>query len=183
MSTTGDITASEDSQVSANNPTTNYGTSDILTVGLGNTGQGIYRAIYKFNVTVPTGAIINSAILSITTYDNLYGSPANTGVYPVTDNSWAENSITWNNQPSAGILIQSFNTPYNAGTVNYTVTTFVNSQLGAGGSIPISFMQKIVDESIVSGIRWRSRENTGTKPTLVINYTSIISPFPTHFNS
>lgn len=170
MASTGNITASEDAQIASANPTTNYGSVTMTIVGVSSSGDK-FRGLYKFNVTVPADVVIDSATLSITTNDNYFGSPAVTGVYPVTDNSWTEGGVNWSNQPTAGALIQSFSTSYLDGTVNYDVTNFVASELGAGGSIPISFMQKTTNEAIQQGLRWRSRENAGTKPTLIVNYS------------
>lgn len=102
----------KDSAIRDENPTTNYGTSTLTVAGV---DEGdIRRAIFEFNISsISSAAAITSATL------RLYNTGGNDGTETlysnrVTDNSWTENGVTWNNKPT------------------YTTTNQASLSIGAG---------------------------------------------------
>jgi hyaluronate lyase len=104
---------------------TNFGTATSLV--LKSSGVGFNRHSYiKFflagtGMTNATNATLRVYIASIpdgTTTINLYQ----------TSDSWAENTITWNNKPAAGTLITSASAGTEGAWLSFDVTSFVNSQ-------------------------------------------------------
>jgi hypothetical protein len=93
----GDVSTSIDTYIHANNPDTNYGTSDYLVSSIYTPGWEQYSFL-RFSLTSLAGRTIKTAVLS------LYQSTAG-GVNPYTadfhrikvaNNSWTEAGATWN---------------------------------------------------------------------------------------
>ncbi|MCX6775947.1 MAG: DNRLRE domain-containing protein [Candidatus Micrarchaeota archaeon] len=80
------------------------------------------RSYIKFSLSsIPTGATITSAKMHLYRYDGLNNA---VGVYYVSDDSWTEGTITWNNQPSASVTATDTKTPSNNdGGYIWTVTS------------------------------------------------------------
>jgi hypothetical protein len=84
------LAAVADARVLQANPTTNYGTLNRLDVD--SPGQESY---IRFSVTGVTGAVQNATLRLFVTN----GSSNGPSLY-LTDNSWTETGITWNNRPA-----------------------------------------------------------------------------------
>lgn len=85
------LDAEADAYVHESNPNNNYGTAEVLVTK----GEGRY-AYLKFDLNSIPGSIV-SATLRI--YQRTGFRDLRT-VYDVEDDSWTENSITWNNKPA-----------------------------------------------------------------------------------
>ncbi len=96
MYTTGD------SYVDSSNPDTNFGSADRLNV----TANSVLAYSYlKFDLSgIPSDANIVNATLRVYWYEkggSVYGMPSDEiGVFLCSDNSWGEQTITWNNKPA-----------------------------------------------------------------------------------
>ncbi len=88
--------AADDAMVLSNRPGVNYGTSDIMGTGT----APIIRSYLKFNVSGLDGPVA-SARLRV--YLNSGNAPFD--VAQVNTNSWSENSITYNNAPAVGSVL------------------------------------------------------------------------------
>ena len=116
--TTTNILAENDAWIGLDDPTHNNGSGDNLEVftrnisvsptvyGVSNsseTSAGIVVAgiaLYRFDVTtIAAASAVSSAILHIYGGGSNLQAPAVT-VFPITDNSWTEGGVTWNNQPT-----------------------------------------------------------------------------------
>lgn len=77
--------------------TTNYGTN--VTLFVGDTGGARYRTLIKFaglsDGTIPPGAVISAATLSLYCYGKNSGATRNLRVYR-TKRAWVETQATWN---------------------------------------------------------------------------------------
>ncbi|MGC9934892.1 family 10 glycosylhydrolase [Priestia aryabhattai] len=95
----------EDSFISSEYPSTNYSSSQYLVNGKHQT-FGTTRSFLKFKLpTLPQGAVITSAKLSLYQYYNTINQ-AMVDIRPVTS-SWNASTITWNNKPSVGSSVSN----------------------------------------------------------------------------
>src|SRR6056297_545469 len=102
----------KDADVDENNPTVNSGNYAALWVGYGSFAR--WRAYLQFDLNpnpLPAGAVVTNAYLRLYQYGGT-GS-FSVGVYEVTSN-WAENSITWNNQPTSSSTAEDAYTIYSS---------------------------------------------------------------------
>jgi len=77
--------------------------------------------------------------------------------YTVSNTSWVETTITWNNKPALGAILNSF-------TVN--ATAYVQSEKAAGRNVLTLGMHNAATSSVY--VRANSRNATSNKPELVI---------------
>jgi parallel beta-helix repeat protein len=87
----------DDATIIAGSSNSNYGSNPKLWVD--DASAGVYDFLIKFSVSGVGAKQVSSAQLWL--YNN---NSSNKGgdFYPVTDSSWSEKSITWNNAPAAG---------------------------------------------------------------------------------
>jgi len=148
---------------------TNYGTDTILEVK-NDSKTSFYRESYlRFDYSSYTGSSVGSATLK------LYVSSVNTdpsrvvSVYGITDTTWGETSITYNNQPTeAGTFIRNDTISNTSGVwYSFDVTSYINSQLAAGHK-RVSF--RLINNGAVSSkgsVTFNSREASSNNPQLV----------------
>lgn len=102
ISTPSDI---EDTFVSSQFPTTNYSTSQYLVVGKHQT-FATTRSFLKFTLpTLPKGAVVTSAKLSLYQYYNSTNQ-VTVDIKPI-NSSWSANTLNWNNKPSEGSSVSN----------------------------------------------------------------------------
>ena len=112
--------------------TTNYGSASDLQVKYSSTsGQG-YNRITFLEFDLSSVSSVGEAVVK------LYGDVNNTdvlsvGAYPIASPTWGQSTITWNNQPSPGTLI---NTTTVSGTTDnwfsWDLTGYLQAQKAAG---------------------------------------------------
>ncbi len=114
------FSAEADARVKESNPTENYGSGTTLQVD-GESGSGL-ESFLRFTVSGVTGTV-NKAVLRLFTTDN--GTKDGPAIY-LTDNSWKEKEINWNNrpQPSSDALDNKDSIDANS-WVEYDVTSRV----------------------------------------------------------
>jgi len=115
----------------------NYGTDTILNDENANPPE--QRQIYaKFDLSsIPPGSIITAATLHM--YSMSWSSQVNqsTGVYFVSNDSWTETGLRWNNKPAIGSLIDSTPVYYNAWAV-WNVNSSVQSEYSGDKIISVN---------------------------------------------
>jgi hypothetical protein len=91
-----------DSYVNSATPDTNYGSSLFLIAGTETFGSSTKIIYLKFNISsIPINAEILNATLNLQyAYGPSCGNAETISAYYVANNSWDENAITYNNQPS-----------------------------------------------------------------------------------
>lgn len=174
--TTVSLTPSIDAEVISTSATSNFGTLDELGSGEENSSSTIIRTFVKFDLSsIPTNAIVNSSTLEFTV---LFDSSDNSRAHKVerADASWAEGTITWNNQPGV------------TGTELGSATLANNLSVGAKATFTLTALeiQKIIDGTYTNNgwrlkadtesndlYKFRARENAteSNRPTLTIDYT------------
>ena len=148
----------------------NFGTATQLHVSAGSTDK---RTFARFAVIgagcVPSGAEIKSAKLRFV----LTTAPGQSRTYVANrvSASWAEGTVTWNNQPAVGASSGNVTTGTTAGvTLEWTVTSDVQA-FANGTATNNGWRIADTDESGLIGSqegRFNSREAAASKPELVV---------------
>jgi chitodextrinase len=135
------ITLSADTYVSASSPTTNYGSATTWRVD----GSPDLHAYLRFTVQGLNGNPVQHAYLHI--YAN---SSASAGIdaFTVTDNTWGEKTVTYNNAPPLATLLGASGSLPAATWVTIDVTAYITGDgtysfgIMTPGSTNISFASK-----------------------------------------
>ncbi|MDH5733976.1 MAG: DNRLRE domain-containing protein [Candidatus Bathyarchaeota archaeon] len=105
-------------------------------------------------------------------YPSGWGGVGNVEARAVSDDSWTEANITWNNQPSYEDLLETvYIMPGSIQWYSWNVTSFILNEL-AGDQVA-SICLKAENENEGSTYRWalfRSKEYNGLDPYLLIEY-------------
>lgn len=167
-----------DSYVDSSNPDTNFGTSTTLNVSA-NTIQA-YTYV-KFDLSgIPVDATILNANLSVnlvTDIGSIYRDDK-VGVYSCQDNSWGEQTITWNNKPatvSSPTSVWTIPIIFLTGYRSWDVTQDAKTALQSRGLTEVlKFTEKYGDYGCMV---FRSKDG-GTSPRLEIEYIPGVTPPP-----
>jgi acid phosphatase len=131
----------------------NFGTATSLIVKDG--GAPIYdrRAFLRFDLSGVTS--VSRAILKLYVTQLPNGTPAPLKVVSVSDATWSEAAIRWDNQPKAGTVLSavSISAP---GWIGIHVTTLVSGQLAANNQVSLALLD---DTSARRSIELTSRES------------------------
>jgi hypothetical protein len=152
-----------DAYVNASFPATNYGTSTILRTY----NSPEQRSYLRFNVAGLGGQTITRATL------RLYANGSSTGGYivsRVSDNTWGETTINYNNMPALGAFVG------NSGAHGGAVYTSVDVTAYVTGEGTYSLALTTTTAKIVS---YPSREAGANKPELVLELSGSGGPTPT----
>ena len=185
-----DIAPVQDAEVRQSTPDGNFGELTNLTVQSADGATLNDRFWLQYDVTgkIPPGATISSVKLRLYLFGaDQQGDPLDIEVLGNTNDSWTETSITWNNQPGAGLIDGTFDSTPAAGNsaaqislvpneeflwYEVDVTDFAVSEISGDGTV--SLMVKAVTEN---ENQWRtydfdSREfSTNFTPRLRIDFT------------
>ncbi|WP_099210635.1 DUF4350 domain-containing protein [Thermococcus henrietii] len=153
----------------------NYGTAYKLYVG--NYKGNVERIYIKFDLgelksILPQGAEIVSATLHMYTYHGTNEETIRVDAYEVLDDSWSENSLTWENQPAHGSLLDSVAVgPQGEEWSVWNVTSFVRSKLSGDGKVSIALIAENETEiSDSAGYTSKESKFTNDHPYLEIVY-------------
>jgi hypothetical protein len=91
------LTPIDDAFVDVNSPGDNFGSSSIVDLKTPASGYITKQGYLKFDIPPYAGAVINATLRLHTVRTNPLQSGAN--IYGVSDTTWDEDTITWNNQP------------------------------------------------------------------------------------
>ena len=180
---TTDFGLGADAHIVSNDVNSNFGASSQIAVKKDSGSPGVNRLGYiRFDLSGLDDGDITSAVLSLTFATA--GGLAATSIYElrsVSDDSWGETEITFNNAPSAGDLLQTFEIPTTAADVG---TTFDISSPGL-----LDFIKAQTDD-LVSLRLWRVSQNFGNDgfasrehrtlapPTLTLTQAPVANPIP-----
>jgi uncharacterized lipoprotein YddW (UPF0748 family) len=164
-STSADL---EDTYVSSQYPTTNYANSQYLVAGKHGTFLTT-RSYLKFKLpTLPQGAVIQSAKVSLYQYFNT-SNEATVDVRPVTS-TWDSSSVNWNTKPTVGDSVsnQLINKP---GWYDFYITNLASRWFTGTKNHGIAVQFR--DETQATKIFYSNNHATYTtlRPKLTITYT------------
>ena len=164
-------------------PDMNRGTDDTLYAGT--------NAINKFHVylrwnylgNIPSYSYVMKATVRLNLREWFYGSSLTDGqFYSVSDDSWSETGITWNNQPGAGSWTLKASSVafdhtgwYPDGRSNFDVTTEVQAGvLNNDWKVSVMFKRQFEDDFAALEPKFNSREyaDVSVRPQLVVEYVS-----------
>jgi uncharacterized repeat protein (TIGR01451 family) len=195
---TATLTATKDTYLNADSVATNYGSGTTLVEnrGGGNT-LGTRQILVQFDLTgIPSGATITGSQFRLTKTDTNNSGVA-FQIYPILK-SWTENVASFNLRqtstywgggttsfdplaPSAdfgSLLAQT--TVNGAGTYTWSAAALL-SQVQSWYATPANNFGLVLgsNASGTDDTIWNSRENSGTKPQLVVDYTAPAIPSTT----
>lgn len=168
-----------DSYVDSSNPDTNFGTSTTL-----NVSANIIQAFtyVKFDLSgIPLDATILNANLSVNlaTDIGLIYRDDKVGVYSCQDNSWGEQTITWNNKPatvSSPTSVWTIPMLFLTGYRSWDVTQDAKTALQSRG---LTEVLKFTEKSGDYGCMVFKSKDGGSSPRLEIEYIPGASVTPT----
>lgn len=152
---------------------TNYGSSnDLITKFVGN--DKYHRKSYlKFDLTAYDATDLTSATLELKVLSNSGGSAAQ-NLFHVQDDNWAENSITWNNQPTSASLITGFTAPSAGQSVSIDISAAVISALNENKILTLK-----IEGTNNKFVTYASRERGGNDaPRLTLTLDCDDTPCP-----
>lgn len=154
LAATYELTPVADSQVSAGNSGTNYGSDNFLDVHHG--AQDTRRSYLRFDLTgLPAGEAITAATLFLYTEGGVQDLAID--LHHVADDSWYEQTVTWTNKPAYAPSVLSTAT---------TVHNWVSWSLPAAGLASAdadgkwSLLLKLQNESASATATFFSRDAT-----------------------
>jgi hypothetical protein len=156
-------TPAADAYVDSANPANNYGTGTTIRVD----ASPVVNTYIRFNVSGVSGTVTHA---SLSLYANSNGTQG-IRVYSVTDNTWGEMSLTYNNAPPLGNLLASTG-PFAAGT---RVTLDLSGYITGNGTYSFA-----VTDLSSTAISLASRESGANAPQLILSLGSGSSPTPTN---
>ncbi|MEQ1529598.1 MAG: DNRLRE domain-containing protein [Methylococcales bacterium] len=167
-----------DTDISAANTSTNYGSNAQVWVGANSSGKK-YKGLVKFSVSgIPSNATVTSAKLRLFVENASGTGSMNIGVYKIIAN-WNESTVTWSNFSSSSNYNASQLAVAAAPLAYPTVAEWVlpNSLINEwrDGVPTPNYGLALNYENLVSNV-WadfgsKENSNTALKPQLVINYT------------
>jgi fibronectin type 3 domain-containing protein len=174
---TNGLTTIADAHTMQATPTVNNGYS--ATLYTGNPTGSRYISYYKFDLSGAGGAI-TSATLKLTGGFVNTGNPSitsdNFSVYAVSDNSWTELGINWNNQPTLGSLLDTKSISTGTSSYNWNVTSFVQSQQSSGvGQVTLA-VAMTTTPTVNNYATFFPREASANWPTLVVTVGAPVAP-------
>lgn len=172
--TTCTLTASADAGLDRATQNSNYGSLGFLSVRAQN-GNNMRRSILRFDIAncgIPATAAVRSAVLQMTVFSGP-GTSRTYGIHRV-NGTWAEGTVTYNNQPAfTAAATSSVTTGTAPATLSWSVLTDV-SAFARGTAANNGWLIRDSNEGANPGIEtiFPSREaaSAANRPTLVIGY-------------
>jgi len=161
-----------DSYVDDNKPDDNMGSDSVIKLTTPVTPGGSYEQRFgflKFDVDVP-GTII-SAKLKV--YNNQTSKNRYVNVHTVADTSWAEDLITWNNQPTMGAALQQLDVLANS-WAEFDVLAAITTDVKTAGQLSLGLKRDASD----SRRQVVSKEGSFS-PELILEYKNFAPVFST----
>jgi hypothetical protein len=140
-----------DSYVNESSPTTNYGTTTTLRMD----ASPILRSYLRFNVQGLSGTVTRATLRVFANSASSLGCVANR----VSNNTWTESTLNYNNAPALGSVIGS-SSPFGAGAwIDIDITAYItgNGTYNLALTTPSS-----------TAVSLASRESSGNAPRLII---------------
>ena len=155
----------DDAYVTSDNPAFNFGQASTLQTD----SSPIKDAYLKFNLQSLGGLSVPLAQLRMFVVDPS-GHVQN--IKQVADNSWTEDSLTFNNRPPKGATITSFSPSSSGVWLERDITSYVSANAG-------SLMSLAIDSNGTNPFAFNSAEAASNSVELVIYHGATPTPTPT----
>ena len=154
-----------DAYVDADNPSTNYGSSNILKLD-NNPERGAYIKFNLSSFTLPVNHIVSAKlkVYYLQKYEACGGPKIE--VYHVSDDSWEESVITYNNKPSIGSKIGESQSIYDEQNMFFEITIDITSYISENDKILSLYLTRACGSEIAS----RDYAESDKWPQLIIEY-------------
>lgn len=163
-----EVLVTEDAKVRAGlHADSNFGTQNYLRTKYSGPASDLTReAFLKFDFKVVNDNSFNKVYLSLYVMQNVGGNSEQV-LYFVTDDSWTESNINWNNKPTQTQVISTLSNVVPNERIYLDVTNAVNQEFNNDKIISFKIAEQIVGGHII----YRSKENSDDlKPKLIFTY-------------
>ncbi|MFE5319205.1 DNRLRE domain-containing protein [Paenibacillus sp. NPDC056579] len=151
---------------------TNYGTATSLTVKKSTPNFG-RETFFQFDLNGIAGDL-NSAVLYLYGVTNdTAGTEVDNTVRAVSNDSWMEKEVTWNNKPETQEPLSTVTVDNVAGWRAFDITSYIAGQLSGDKTASMAIVQ---DVSSGLATNFNSRENGSFKPYLELKLTDSTAP-------
>ncbi|MBV6645595.1 MAG: DNRLRE domain-containing protein [Cyclobacteriaceae bacterium] len=149
------------------NSGTNFGTDTLLWSKLAGGEASTRRTFLKFDLTSLTSSV-TSAILKMTV-DTVNNGPDNYYAVFISDDSWTESTLTWDNEPTAGDTLAIVAGPEDGRgqTVSFDLTNAVAQEKAGDGTLSVSIIS-----NGTANMRFFSKEGNGAAPVIEVTSES-----------
>ncbi|MEJ5311807.1 MAG: DNRLRE domain-containing protein [Anaerolineae bacterium] len=161
------LIATKDSYVSSASPNTNYGANTGVQVGnVTFPSAAIYHTLLAFDLSsLPADAVILTATLELSQTNTYFaGILINTQALTST---WAEGTVTWNNQPGFTLTDEATESPYSGDWRRWNITSI--AQKWHAGTLT-NYGVRLVYVSGASFVQAFSSSEGANPPRLVVEY-------------
>ncbi|MFS4454931.1 DNRLRE domain-containing protein [Maribacter sp. 2304DJ31-5] len=168
--TTANLSSEADSYIrSGSYGSDNYGNESALIVKKSNTGDSYSReAYYRFDLSTVSGTITEAKLKLVPSGSSSNIGATNIDVKFVSDDSWNETGITWNNRPTGGSVLSS--QAGNASATEWDLTSQAQTEKSGDGQLSLN-----ISATINNGqwVHYYSKEaaNASDRPVLVVTTT------------
>lgn len=158
--TTTDLNPTDDTYVNGGAATTNYGTATYMVTKTSTTDRYAYL---KFDLSNISGSI-TSAKLRL--YKKSVSASSTRSVYALSDDSWSETDLTWNNKPSYGNELSNMTITFSGTWVEWDITSYIASEYSGDKIASLCINDPVSNNN--TGIDFYSKENGSNIPVLTI---------------
>ena len=158
--TSTNLTPVADTYVNGGASTTNYGTTTSMITKTSSTDRYAYL---KFDLSGVSGSITSAKLKLFT---KSLSSASTRSVYALSNDSWSETDITWNNKPSYGSELSNLNITSNGAYVEWDITSYINSEYTGDKTASLCVNDPVSNND--TGIDFYSKENGSNTPVLTI---------------
>ena len=150
----------------------NYGTDTFLSVKKSPATDYDREVYLKFDIASASSEVSSAILRLYGSLNSTENSSLITNVYNVPDTTWSETAITFNNSPGADTLILAKQNISGAATkyYNWNITQQIKKLRKAG--VNLVTLKIVNNDTTLSRADFMSKES-GNKPALIINYSSI----------
>jgi Alginate lyase len=158
------FSAVADTYVQGGTATTNYGANALMEVKDSSDIDNDRHAFLKFDLRAVPDASVGSAVLKLYVTSLPNGTNAPFKLFAVANDTWAENTMIWSNQPAQGAQLTA-GTAAATGWISLDITNYVNSQLASDKLVSLELLD---DTQARLMVRFASREAQNA-PVLALN--------------
>lgn len=155
--------------VDVDNRTKNFATNTELRVNTGDVEKVTYM---RFDLTSLAGKTITNARLRLKVVED---SDSTQNIRGVSNDSWTETGITYDNKPAVGSVVATSNGGNIGDWKEIVITSAVQTELQTSNKL----LSLAIDQTGSDGIRYKSKEASSDHPQLIVTYSTVTAPTAT----